>query len=376
MTSCLNARDNICAYIDHELNEEEKLCFEEHISNCSGCRRELEEMTRIVGLCTRLPQQELPADFNAELHEKLLAVADKQTRDSKSIWKKKSFIFTRTVASIAAGVLLIFLAGSFVRLGMNSSKTADSAAPQSANMTMAAEAPSADKLDTGSESYGNAEAEIEAGGAAIAEDAITHFSMSVDESKSVEVDRSATIEEREASMYLSGMAAGETVYYRMSTVTITADEPEEMAETIKVLAAGNGGEEEAPATMLKIQDANAERIEARFSEAIAGIQTPLRFVFQYDSYDKFITVLNDALGAANVQMGAFVSEDVTDTINSMISESEAIDERLQELQKEKKSTDSDEITGLKKQKETIEAQIEEMRLDSDLVTVTIYINKK
>lgn len=375
MTSCLNTRDNICAYIDQELNEEEKLCFEEHISNCSGCRRDLEEMTRIVGLCTRLPQQELPADFTAELHEKLLAVADRQVRDSRNIWKKKGFLFTRTVASIAAGVLLIFLAGNFVKYGLNSSKTADSAAPQSADMAMAAEAPSAAKLDIESGSNGVARAELEADGAAIADDAVTHFSMSVDESKSVEVDRSATIEEREASMYTGGMAAGETVYYRMSTVTITADEPEEMAQTVKVLAAGNGGEE-AAATMLKIQDANAESIEVRFNEAIAGVQTPLRFVFQQNSYDRFITVLNDALGAANVQMGAFVTEDVTDTINSMIKESEAADERLQELQKKNKSEDSEEINRLKTQKETIEAKIEKMRLDSDIVTVTIYINKK
>jgi len=374
MTSCLNARDNICAYIDQELNEEEKLCFEEHIKNCSACRRELEEMTRIVGLCTRLPQRELPADFNAELHEKLLAVAGRQEKGSNSIWKKKAFVFTRTVASIAAGVLLIFLAGNFIRLGMISHKSADSAAPQLANMAVADEAPSAERAEMESEGY-EAGAGMDAGGAATANDAVTHFSMSVEEAKSVEIDRSARPEEREASMFMKGTAAGETVYSRMSTITITADEPEEMAHTVKVLAVGNGGEE-AAASMLKAQDADIERIEARFAEAIAGTQAPLKFVFQQNSYDKFITVLNDALGAANVQMGAFVTEDVTDRLNSMISESEAVDERLHELQNKNKGSDSDEIAELKKQKEAIDAQIEEMRLDSDLVTVTIYINKK
>ena len=375
MTSCLNARENICAYIDQELNEKEKLCFEEHIGNCSGCRRELEEMTRIIGLCTSVPQQELPADFQAELHEKLLAVADRHAKDTKSIWKKKGFILTRTVASIAAGVLLIFLAGNFVKYGMNSLKTTDSAAPQSAKMAMAAEAPAEYRSENRQDSYSIAGAEMENDGAAVAEDAVTHFSMSVDESKSVEVDRSATIEEREASMYMTGMASGETVYYRMSTVTITADEPEEIVQTVKVLAEGNGGEE-ASAAMLNIQDANAEKIGNRFNEVMADLQTPLQFVFQQNSYEQFITVLNDALGAANVQMGAFVTEDVTETVNNMIRESEAIDERLQELQKENKDAGSDEITKLKTHKETIEDQIEKTRLDSDLVTVTIYINQK
>ena len=289
--------------IDQELNEEEKLCFEEHISNCSGCRRELEEMTRIVGLCTGLPQQELPADFNAELHEKLLAVAERHKRDSTSIWKKKGYLFTKTIASIAAGALLIFFVGNFVKYGLRSSKTADSAAPQSANMAMAAEAPAEFKYEMDSGIEGYAGAGMKDDGIAIADDAVTHFSMSVDESKSVDIDRSATIEEREASMY-SKISAGETVYYRMSTVTVIADEPEEMEETIKVLAFGNGGEE-ASAKMMNVPDANTERIESRFTDALTSIQTPLRFVFQQNSYDKFITVLNDALGAANVQMGAF-----------------------------------------------------------------------
>ncbi len=376
MSSCMNVRDNICAYIDNELNTEDKLSFEEHIENCIECHKELREMTRIIGLCTSIPQQELPAEFKAELHEKLMAVADRQTKNTTNIWKKKGFIFTRTIASIAAGALLIFLAGTFVRFGLNSTKSADRS-QQSAEMAMAAEKPAApedalqdSKVD---EDYGT-----DSVGAAIAEDEVLSFSLSADNIDSVEVDRSAAPDERAASIKMAGLADAETLYSKMSTVTITSDEPEEMVETIRVLAIGNGGEE-GVSTIFKIKNEAADApdaIEMQLSEGVDTMQPKLQFIFPQSNYDQFITVLNDALGAANVQMGAFVSEDVTQLLDNMIKESEVIDEKLQKHQMDNGSTENDEIKKLKIQKEMTDSQIEEMRLGSDLVSVTIYINMK
>ena len=376
MSSCMNVRDNICAYIDNELNVEEKLSFEEHIESCSECRKELREMTRIIGLCTSIPQQELPVEFKTELHEKLLAVADRQTKNNISIWKKKGFIFTRTIASIAAGVLLIFLAGNFVKFGLGSTKSADNA-PQSAEMAMAAGKPETSE-DALQDNKSDADYGMNSDGAVIAEDEAYSLSLSVDNSESVEVDRSAAPEERIASIKKAGLADTETLYNKMSTVTITSEEPEEMAETIRVLAIGNGGEEGISA-ILEMKNASLEApggIEMQFSEGIETMQPKLQFIFPQSNYDQFITVLNDALGAANVQMGAFVSEDVTQLLNYMIQESEDIDETLQKNEMENGNMDSDEINKLKMHKQVTEDQIEEMRQGSDLVSVTIYINMK
>ena len=376
MSSCMNVRDNICAYIDNELNVEEKLSFEEHIEGCSECRKELREMTRIIGLCTSIPQQELPVEFKTELHEKLLAVADRQTKNNISIWKKKGFIFTRTIASIAAGVLLIFLAGNFVKFGLGSTKSADNA-PQSAEMAMAAGKPETSE-DALQDNKSDADYGMNSDGAVIAEDEAYSLSLSVDNSESVEVDRSAAPEERIASIKKAGLADTETLYNKMSTVTITSEEPEEMAETIRVLAIGNGGEEGISA-ILEMKNASLEApggIEMQFSEGIETMQPKLQFIFPQSNYDQFITVLNDALGAANVQMGAFVSEDVTQLLNYMIQESEDIDETLQKNEMENGNMDSDEINKLKMHKQVTEDQIEEMRQGSDLVSVTIYINMK
>jgi hypothetical protein len=59
----------------------------------------------------------------------------------------------------------------------------------------------------------------------------------------------------------------------------------------------------------------------------------------------------------------------------MIEESEKIDIKLQEYQKEDK-TDTDTIAKLKQTKEEVDGQIEIIRLGSDFVTVTITINQK
>lgn len=367
MTGCVNVRDNICAYIDNELNEEEKLSFEEHIQNCSECSRELEEMKRIVGLCTSLPQKELPDDFSAELHERLLAVAERQK--SNTVHRAKGFALTRRIASIAAGVLLIFLAVNFVKFGRTPSKTSDNIATTT-DILMEAEASDAIREDVRAAGIADA-VDDTADGNAAADEAQLYFSTTFNESNSVDVDRSADALDREITKAAMEKAETEKVYKKMSTVTITADEPEQMAETIRVLAEGNGGEEAADSELTEPD----ERIEMAFSSSV-GRQVQLQFVFHQVSYERFLDVLNDALGASNVQMGAFVSEDVTETLNSMIVESEAIDIRFSELQKRNGEADSDEIDNLRMQKEKIDSQIEKMRLDSDLVSVTVYINQK
>ena len=78
MLSCKEIRENIVAYIDDELNENERRLFEEHVLGCKECSRELDEMKQVIGLCTDMPLLELPPDFKENLHEKLTAVADEQ----------------------------------------------------------------------------------------------------------------------------------------------------------------------------------------------------------------------------------------------------------------------------------------------------------
>lgn len=379
MTSCSNARENICAYIDNELSIDERLSFEEHIKNCDECKNELNEILQVVELCNDLPQQELPVDFKAELHEKLLAVAGRQDSKVRSLKKSKSFLFTKTFASIAAGMLLIFLAGSFLRFGLfTPMKSEDS----SYNTAMAAEQPVADKMEEKSDAFGAGAQAENAGGA---ERAAKSFSApaAVDEGGS-EVDRSATVQDRETALAgVEQMLTVETANKKLSTITITADDPEVLSEKVKSLALENSGDIKDNLTY------STNDISVTFSEKIAPnqandtvktadslFQAKLYFIIPDTQYNQFITDINTAFGEAYVQTGAFVTEDMTDIFNSYIARTNEIDNRIQELQEKDSVKNLKEIDNLKEEKNTVDSQIEEIRLGSDFVNVTVLINKK
>jgi len=350
MTSCSNARENTSAYIDDKLNINERFSFEEHVKNCKECKAELDEMLKIVELCKELPQQELPADFKSELHEKLLAVAIRQDVKVKSINKSKSFFFTKAFASIAAGMLLIFLAGSFYKFGLLfPTKSEDSINSTS----MAAEQPAAREMGEASDMVG---AGGQAENAGAEESKLKSFSASVAaDTEGLVVDRSGTVQEREsASTGALQMQDVETASNRVSTITITANDPEALAEKVKSLAMENGGE-------VKDNSANSDgdltlsysgtmkTNEAAVSGKAAYVlsQDRIDFVVPEAQYSHFIAGINTAFGEANVQAGAFVTEDRTEILNSSITRTNEIDNQIQELQGKDSEKNSTEINNLK-----------------------------
>lgn len=381
MTSCSNARENLCAYIDNELSIDERSSFEEHILSCRECKRELDEMLEIVGLCTDIPQQELPMDFKAELHEKLIAVAATQESNVRSIKKSKSFLFTKTFASIAAGMLLIFLAGSFYKFGLFSPmKTQDS----TNSTAMAAEQPAAAKMEGNYDTDGAADEaenakdsgqEARSFGIAAAADAMGSA-----------VDRSATVQNREGALAEAEQKLSmEAASNKLSTITITADNPEEQVEKVKALALKNNGDiadNSAYPTGNITMSSTFTGQDIPIKANVAGgtdealTQSTLDFVIPDTQYTQFITDLNAAFGEANVQKGAFVTEDVTELLNSSITRSNEIDSQIQELQKEDSTKNASEINELKTEKETVDSQIEKIRLGTDFVNVSVLINKK
>lgn len=380
MASCFDIRENICAYIDNGLDADERRSFEEHIRNCKECSRELEEMKKITGLCNELPQLELPPGFKAELHEKLLAAAARQDNMVKSRHSNKFFFLSKTFASIAAGILLIFLAGGIIRLSMRSPLMTAKNSEQLADM--AAEAAPAER--------GMAAAGVEEHQLGVQEDdraytakSITNHGVTGSENESLDTGRSATASDREgAQSFEPETAENEIAVSRISTITVLAENPGTSAEIIKILAFENSGEiagtknEQAGAAYFRSTEPTAAgqslEIETGISEEAVGL---MRFVFPCTNYDAFIEAINESFGEANVQIGALVTEDLTDTLNELIAESARIDNSVQKLQKGN-IDDSSEIDELKKEKGIVDGQIETIRLGSDFVNVTVNINDK
>jgi hypothetical protein len=323
-----------------------------------------------------LPQQELPVDFKTELHEKLLAIADRQDSNVRSIRKSKGFLFTKTFASIAAGMLLIFLVGSFYKYGLLSSmKTEDS----TNNAALAAENPQVSMMDA----LGDSNRADKAG---VAAEAAKSFSSSApNDAGSFEIDRSASVQNRETALAGAGeMQKIETANSKLMTITINADEPEIQAEKVKILALEKSGDlTEKSAYRVFNGTASSEEKDtvimasmAEYADGTPAAQLNLDFIIPETQYEQFITALNTTFGEANVQIGAFVTEDVTDNLNSNIAKSNEYDNQIQDLQKKDNEKSSDEIKKIKEEKEIVDNEIEQIRLGTDFVNVTVLINRK
>ena len=112
MANCIEICGMISAYVDNELQESEKRSFEEHLENCSECRREFDGIVRVLSLCREMPEEELPEGFSIQLHEKLLEIREQQTVWNKIIpFSGKSM---KIASSIAAVLLVVFMARVFL----------------------------------------------------------------------------------------------------------------------------------------------------------------------------------------------------------------------------------------------------------------------
>ncbi|WP_136479561.1 anti-sigma factor [Acetivibrio thermocellus] len=112
MKNCGEIIELMSLYIDGELDSETKREFEEHIETCESCRSELYELKEIVDVLGEVEEVELPSGFKEQLHEKLVAEKKKNESESKILSFRKKFI--GFAPSIAAGLVLVFVAASLI----------------------------------------------------------------------------------------------------------------------------------------------------------------------------------------------------------------------------------------------------------------------
>lgn len=373
MKSCADVRENISAYVDGELSADEKISFEEHINSCPDCKKELDEMMQIIRLCSNMPLQQLPEGFRDELHEKLTAVAAR-SKNIETIGKPRKIPHAKTFASIAAGILLVFIGGSIVRYGLLSGNLG--AKNDAGNSYQLAEKSSETAADSGEDQHiafslnadstedGSAAAGIQSMDNGEANQSLTY-------KRSNDNNRSSSAKAR--SEY-NALGVTETANCKSSEITIMADEPETAVETVTELAsANNGAMTDEQAGYSGVQDSSEDG-----NDALDGDETriQLQMVFSQDDYKSFTNAVNDAFGAANVQIGPFITEDMTDKLNALIEQTEIYDNDIKELQKENSESNEKKIQKLKKEKEEIVRQIETIRLNSDFVTVQVNINER
>lgn len=96
--TCLEAQSKIIAYIDHNLEKDEKTDFLRHIKNCEDCKDELNiYYTMIEGMRQLDGNLPLSKDFTAELNNRI-------ERELKQNKKKQEFLRS-SICIVIIGVL-------------------------------------------------------------------------------------------------------------------------------------------------------------------------------------------------------------------------------------------------------------------------------
>lgn len=109
--TCLEAQSKIIAYIDHNLERDEKQDFLKHIQCCNDCKEELNiYYTMIQGMRQLDENMPLSRDFTQELN-------DRMERELKSSRKKRDFFCSSVAVTIVAAMgFLLFGYVNFLNL--------------------------------------------------------------------------------------------------------------------------------------------------------------------------------------------------------------------------------------------------------------------
>lgn len=97
---CVNVRDLLSAYIDKELEAEEKEQVEAHLKECPGCKKNLMRMKSAVKMVQSLGELEVPAEVSRSLREIAFAEKDKPAH-------KRNLFLPRLQYLIAAGAVAV-----------------------------------------------------------------------------------------------------------------------------------------------------------------------------------------------------------------------------------------------------------------------------
>lgn len=116
MKTCKEIGELISKYLEDELDELNRDEFEEHIDSCVDCKNELEAVREVLYSLEEIDEVELPIDFKETLHEKLVLEQQKKENKSKSLLINYKYI--KAVSSIAAVLLIIFVARGFLITGL------------------------------------------------------------------------------------------------------------------------------------------------------------------------------------------------------------------------------------------------------------------
>ena len=124
---CGEVREEFSALIDGELASEQRRAVEAHLTQCSGCLRELDRIKRIDVLYRGLAPQTAPIGFEESINT-ILAASETRRRPRMRLWPR----LLPVVA--AAALLLVVLGATVLRTGRDAARTAQTTSEPAAQV--------------------------------------------------------------------------------------------------------------------------------------------------------------------------------------------------------------------------------------------------
>ena len=138
MSDCERCQSLLDLYIDHELEESERLFVEKHLEQCPDCQAQWLAAQEMEKLFAQWAAEEIepPADFRENLFARLETEMAPVVPRALRAQKKKS-VLIRLLPWAAAAVLLLALMPAAMHLADGRSNLAENARPQLADNTLA-----------------------------------------------------------------------------------------------------------------------------------------------------------------------------------------------------------------------------------------------
>ncbi len=80
MTPCSNHREDLVAYLDHELESALRTALESHLATCGGCSQELQRQRQLSEVLASLPQLEPSPEFTVRFWARLASEGESRPR--------------------------------------------------------------------------------------------------------------------------------------------------------------------------------------------------------------------------------------------------------------------------------------------------------
>lgn len=403
--NCSEVNELISLYIDNELNEKERADFEEHLQSCETCRREVEEITRLVQACGGIEEEELPEGFKEELHVKLVAA------DAGENAEKKLLIFPlkkiRMFVSIAAGFVVVVLAALLFRaMLLTPSKTESSANDMLAENQQKSAAKSgeysgsaqnsgtADAKNSESVEKSKIDASDNDNNVAMQYDISTRSKDSGTETKAASGTKatvskaaagttSASKPETESAVggETAGMAGGggsesqprcsltatALPEKRTASILIYSSDTDKTIESLEKLVLDNDGEK-------IVRDAGTAETTTVTQPAVS--EQVIEYKIPNLQYEAFKQAAVAAFGQDNVEASELVKEDLSATLEDLTKQSEKLDIEIKKAEDGEIQLTSDELAKLKEEKSSIDAKLGEVSLQTHFTYITCTIKNR